>query len=360
MNALSRESLWAKLGAQGLVEGGLPARSEARAPWYVRVMLGIAGWIGALFLFSFVGAMFVFVMQNEFAAIAVGALVCAGAAFILRSEPKGDFAAQFGLAISLAGQALMGYGLAKWFGTKVWSTALVMAAVQAVLFVLVPNFVHRVWAAWIGASLAAFALGDLRMQPFAPALVTAAFAWVWIREFDFAAKGAAARAGGYGLALASMQVTVMHGDLSTQWLFGRGAGPLGGEAGIWLGAILSAAVLLWAVVLLLRREQVALSSGPGAIALAGAVILGLASLKAPGIGPAAAILVVGHANGNRVLAGLGIFALLGYLSHYYYALHATLLQKSVILACTGIALLAARLAVQRWWPLSGTKEASHA
>ena len=359
MSAQSDDALWRKLAAQGLVEGELPARSDSRSPWYVRVMLGVAAWMGALFLFSFVGAMFVFVMQNALASIAAGAMVCAGAVVVFRSERKSDFAGQFGLAVSLAGQTLIGYGLAKLLGNRVWPTALVMAAVQAGLFCLAPNFVHRVLTAWSSVLLAAVAFGDLGLHPFSPALVTAAFAWVWIREFEFAGKGEVARAGGYGLALAAMQVTVMHGELWTQWLFAKGGGPIGGHLGIWLGAILSAAVLLWAVILLLRREQVPLDSGPGRIALAGALILGLASLKAPGVGPAAAILVVGFANGNRVLAGLGILALLGYLSHFYYALHATLLEKSLILACTGVALLAVRLAVHRFWP-EEAKEVSSA
>jgi uncharacterized membrane protein len=114
-------------------------------------------------------------------------------------------------------------------------------------------------------------------------------------------------------------------------------------------------VLLWAVVLLLQREGVAPTSGPGAIALAGAAILGLASFKAPGVGPAAAILVIGYANGNRLLAGLGVIGLLGYLAHYYYVLHATLLEKSILLACAGLALLAVRLALHRWWPVRTEK-----
>ena len=46
--------------------------------------------------------------------------------------------------------------------------------------------------------------------------------------------------------------------------------------------------------------------------------IALASLAAPGLAPAVAILVLGYANGNRVLTGLGILVLLGYLSYYYY------------------------------------------
>jgi hypothetical protein len=351
MTLRSRESLWALLVARGLAAGELPAHSEERSPWYVRAMLGIAGWIGALFLFGFVGAMFEFVLKSAFASIAVGALACAGAASIFRFRPKGDFAGQFGFAVSLAGQGLICYGLAQWFDTELWPTALLMAAVQATLFFLVPNFGHRVWVVSTGVFAAALALGDLRLHTLTPALVTAALAWLWLREFDHGAKGVVIRATGYGLALASLLVTVMHGEWLARELFGRGSGPLGGAIGIWLGALLSAAVLLWAVVLLLQREGVALTSAPGAIALAGAAILGIASFKAPGIGPAAAILVVGYANGNRVLAGFGVIALLGYLAHYYYVLHATLLEKSILLACTGVALLAARFALHRWWPV---------
>jgi uncharacterized membrane protein len=126
--------------------------------------------------------------------------------------------------------------------------------------------------------------------------------------------------------------------------------PVGGDAVQWLGRAASLLVLVAAVVLLLRREGLALVSGQGRVGLAAALILGAASFKAPGVGPAAAILVVGYANGNRVLAGVGIAALVGYLSHYYYSMQTTLLFKSGLLAATGLALLAARLALHRWWP----------
>jgi uncharacterized membrane protein len=73
-------------------------------------------------------------------------------------------------------------------------------------------------------------------------------------------------------------------------------------------------------------------------------------LKAPGIAPATTILVLGYAHGNRPLAGFGVIAMIAYLSHYYYSLQATLLEKSALLAAAGIALLIARFAIQRAWP----------
>src|SRR5262249_25605782 len=162
----------------------------------------------------------------------------------------------------------------------------------ALLFVLLPNYVHRVWSAWAGASAATFALVDVGLHVFAPAAVTAAFLVVWLREFDHPRRGELVRAGGYGLALAAVQTTVMHGELGSAWMWDGGTrGALGGAAGLWLGAAASGAVLLWAVAMLLRREGVPPASGPGRVALIGTAILTLASIKAPGVGPAAAILV---------------------------------------------------------------------
>jgi uncharacterized membrane protein len=359
MTALDRQGLWARLREAGLAQGDAPAPSAARAPWFVRVMLGIAGWIGALFLLGFVGVGFAFVMRNAAVSIAVGALVCAGAALLFRARAQGDFMNQFGLAVSLAGQALMGMGLLRLFGYSSTAAALAIALQQALLFALVPNFVHRVWTSWTAAFAVVYVLGKLGLHSFAPAAVTLGFLWPWLAEFDHPRRGELLRAAGYGLALAAVQTVAMHGPLLLDWMHGHGApGRFSGELWWWLGNVASGLVLVWAVLRLLKREGVGLGEAHGSLALAGAGVLALISLKAPGVGPAVAILVTGFANGNRVLAGLGIVALLGTLSHYYYALHATLLEKSALLAGAGLALLAARYALQRLWP--GDTEAKHA
>ena len=56
--AVTAAALWARLSADGLVEGEMPEPGRPASPWYVRTMLGIAGWIGALFLLAFLGAAF--------------------------------------------------------------------------------------------------------------------------------------------------------------------------------------------------------------------------------------------------------------------------------------------------------------
>lgn len=360
MSALTRQALWARLQEARLVEGALPEAGDASAPWFIRVMLGFAGWLGAIFLLLFVGAAFHFLFNSAPAMIVVGAGACGASAAIFLAAPRNDFVAQFGLAVSFAGQILLLFGLSQMFrefGPRQFAWCFLLQ--EAALFVLVPNFLHRGVCALGGALAAIWLVTDAGLYAFAPAAITAAFLAAWLSEFELERHGPMLRAGGYGLALAAMVAAVLHGGLWLGWLMRQGHGvPIGGNAVDWLGRASSASVLLAAVVMLLRREGLELGSPQGRVGIAAALILGAASFKAPGIGPAAAILVVGYANGNRVLAGLGIAALLGYLSHYYYALHSTLLYKSGLLAATGVALLAARYVMRHWWPEE--KEASHA
>ncbi len=360
MSATTRAALWERLQKAALVEGSLPEAGDASSPWFIRVMLGFAGWLGALFLLGFVGAAFAFVFRSAASMVVVGAGACVAAVVIFRAAPKSDFMAQFGLAGSLAGQALLLFGFAGLFHDfSPTQFAWCFLLQEAALFVLIPNFLHRVLCALGGALAANWLLLDAGLAAFAPAAVTAAFLAAWLSEFELDRHGPLLRAGGYGLAIAAVVTAVLHGGLWLGWLARQGHGaPVGGDPVEWLGRGASALVLVAAVVALLRREGLALGSGQGRVGLAAALILGAASFKAPGVGPAVAILVVGYANGNRVLAGLGIFALLGYLSHYYYALQSTLLFKSGLLVATGIALLGARFVLHQWWPEE--KESSHA
>ena len=360
MNVAAEQALWQRLLAGGLVAGEAPATRGA-APWFVRVMLGVAGWIGALFVLSFVGVGFRFVMESASVSFVVGAGTCAAAAWLFRAKPDSDFASQFALALSMAGQALVLLALAKAFKTHTTAMALGMGLFEAVLFLAVPNFVHRVWAAWAGASAVVYALMDWRLDPYAPALLAMACAWVWLNEIRYARHGALLRAGGYGLVLALLGALGVLTSAAGVWIWHSAVQPSAWDIShFWIAAGLSGAVLLWTVQCLLLREALAPASAPGLRLLAIAAVLALTTLKAPGLAPTLLILLLGFANGNRLLAGLGVLSLLGYLSFFYYTLQATLLHKSALMVATGVALLAARLLLHRWWPASQQEESGHA
>ena len=338
MTSAARESLWVRLREAALVAGEPPA-PEDLPPWFVRVMLGVAGWLAAAFLLGFVGAAFAFVFDNALLSMVIGASLCAAAAFLFISGARADLASQFAFAVSLAGQGLMVAGLAEAFGTET-KAAWAIAVQQSILFVAIRNFAHRTWAAASAGVALVFALGRLGVVAYAPVLLAAGFALVWLREFERAKEGERVRAAGYGLAV-SLVLSVVLQDWHDKADLARHA---------WASAFAAGAVLVCATVLLLQREGIALGSPRGRFALAGAAVLALVSLKAPGLAPATLVLVTGYANGNRLLAGLGVLALIGYLSYYYYSLQATLLEKSALLAAAGVTLLLARLALRRWWP----------
>lgn len=350
----SREALWARLRTDGLVEGECPPPPAAAAPWYVRVMLGFAGWIAATFLLMFVGAALPALMQSAGASLLLGLMVCGGAAALFRARPDHDFLGQFGFALSLAGQALVLMGLARALGHDNSATAFGMALFEAALFALIGNPLHRVWSAATAAGALAYALADAQLQDFAPGLLAAAGAFIWLQELQQPQAARTLRAAGYGLLLAMLLATVAVATLHG-WQPHPGATPgLAGSA--LLGAGLSGLVLVGTVFALLGREGLAPTSGGGLLLLAGSALLALANLKAPGLAPTLLVLLLGVAQGNRLLSGLGIAALLGYLSFYYYSLQFTLLQKSLLLAATGGGLLLARLLLHRVWP----ERAAHA
>ena len=146
MTPISGAALWQKLAEAGIVEGDAPPPADGASPWYVRTMLGIAGWIGALFLLGFVGAAMAVVFDSAGAALVVGALCCTGASFIFRS--RNDVALQFGLAISLAGQVMMIFGLGD-----------ILDAGGAVVPLLIAAFLPS--ASWVAVPVAVSMLGAL-------------------------------------------------------------------------------------------------------------------------------------------------------------------------------------------------------
>ena len=363
MSSVDASLLWRQLKQSALVDGEAPVDAAFLTPWYIRTMLGIAGWIGAMFLLGFVGAAFSVVMKSAGPALIVGALLCAAAIILYRVKPKGDFVNQFAFAVSLAGQGLICVGLGQFLSSEIAIMALAIALLEAALFLLIPNFLHRVWSAMIGAGALVVALSVWGFHPYTQAIVLAAFSWAWLNEFRFPGRGAAIRALGYGLTLLVIAelITQSSADLWRSAWLGRGEiAPIGGQFGFWIGAALIGAITLWVAWKLLVRQEITLAEDRGRAAIGGAVLVALISLKAPGIGVTVVILLLGYANGNRILTGLGIMGLLIYWSHYYYLLQLTLLQKSVLLLCAGAALVAARLAMQRRWPAGEGKETSHA
>jgi uncharacterized membrane protein len=354
--------LWQQLQQQGLVAGDMPPVAEQAAPWYVRVMLGVAGWIGALFLIGFFGAVFNNLLDDAGAALFIGAMVCVAAYFLFRYLGNTDFGAQFGLAVSMAGQGLVIFGLFDAFNTDTAAVGFSLFGFQALLTLVMPNFIHRVMSCNSAMLALTFAFMRLDIYGFTAGIAAVGFTIIWLNENYWAEHGTLWRPIGYGLAFALLQIDTLNflgAELHELWLQVNETNWLMLHAPL-IGTSLIALILLWVVKHLLDRENIPLNSRCGMTAIIAALLLGVLSFVAHGLVTALLILLLGFATGNRVLMGIGLFALGGFICHYYYQLHHTLLFKSVVLILSGAVLLLIGWALTNYFPLSDNKETSDA
>src|SRR5689334_21056135 len=173
----ARAELWQRLRAANLVDGELPERSADASPWYVNAMVAFAAWIASILMLVFFGILFHKLFESHPAMIVFGIVVCAGCAALMHVARKSTFVSQVAVATSLAGQALIGYGLLDqhWGAPLAW---VAFAALEAVLVVAAPNYVHRVLttiaAAWsLRVAMAYAAVGPLFLPLAAAAFVLA-------------------------------------------------------------------------------------------------------------------------------------------------------------------------------------------
>ena len=351
MKQVKRQRLWQQLQQTGLADGELPAAKVSESPWFVRVMLGVAGWIGSLFLLGFVAVAFSMVLENGAAALLVGSLICCGAYALFKSNPASDFVIQFGLAIGLVGQMLLIYGLAELIHLKGNAFYAAIFVIEIVLTLLIPNFIYRTLSSLAGAVALTLFFSRFGVYQLAVALLTAGFALLWLQEVRWLRFSAICRPAGYGLALALLLY-------SGGMVWGRGLG-LGlwpyhtnGDSLIaiyspWVGKGLISVIFLVATFTLLKRLQLFANGPTGLTAMGIALFLTAVSFPVPGLTPALLILIVGFATCNRVLLGLGLLASGAFFSNYYYLLHSTLLVKSILLCSLGVLLLVGRLALRK-------------
>lgn len=354
MKLITSLALWQQLKTVQLVDGDLPTE-QGLSPWYIRVMQGFAGWLGALFLLFFVGIS-LWSDMAESALMVVGLFNCGVAWLIFNNMKNSEFMTQFALAISFSGQMLFVIGLFLFLEFHEPSAGIFcgIAFFEVLLALFIPNFIHRVVSSCSAMIALSLAMGYVGWYELVPAMTVAVFALVWLNEIRFAEHAYVLQPVGYGFTFALLSLTGSRLYFYDLWGWFGYVGD-NDQAAMWLsspwlstGGI--SAVLCYVVYQLLLREQVAVTSKIGGGAIMGTLLLVVLSWWVPSIVIALMIVLVGFAAGNRVLLGLGIVGLGLFLSHYYYQLQATLLTKSFVLAVSGLVLLVARIALNKYFP----------
>lgn len=335
---MTRDELWDRLAEAGLVHGGVPDEA-APTPWYVAAMVGLAAWIASIFLLVFLGAALAGILRQGSGAIATGAILC-GLCIVAMRVRGNAFVDQMALAASLAGQALIGYGIldGQWRSPAAW---LAFAAVEAALCAAAPLFVHRVLAALAAACALRFALAHAGAGVLFAPLVAGTYVLAWTSRAVSDGLRLPLTA---GLALAALLIVPV--SLVDAFAWGARAKPLGGAALPWIAAFALAGVLLACIARLLRESGTGLGSRVAMLSLAAGAAVALAARPLPGLVVALVVLLTAFNDGRRALMGLAIAGMIGALVHYYHALDATLMTKAAALFATGIVLVVAGIALR--------------
>ena len=296
------------------------------SPWYVQVLVGFSAWLAGILLLAFIvleGGEALLRGDSPGTLIAIGIIACAAAAGLHATVgARSQFAEQFALAMSIAGQCAIALGLGQGEGARAvfWG----MLALEIVLVLVIKNRLHRFLSS-LGAVVAwAMAMhdaifGDLPWSrfyvpaPHGPQLLFSILLWllvwtpvvfgaVWLlrTEASWMAHGREKVLGPvtHGL-IAALTIAPLASHPSVFWfvlgLHSRGDVDAGW---VWLWPLLAALLVLLA--------------------------LGL-----------------GFALRNVALVGLAILFGLLEVSCFYYVLGTTLLVKSIVMLLLGAGLLLA-------------------
>ncbi|MEK7695138.1 MAG: DUF4401 domain-containing protein [Pseudomonadota bacterium] len=358
--------LWQQLAARGAVQGEFtPA---LRMPWPIRLLMGAAGWLGALFAQLFLlGSVFA-VTRGNGPAIAITGLLMIGAAILMYRTTSQDSArialGQFALAASLGGQGMVIVGVGESLGIDRLSQTAVfwlgVTALEAVLFVIVPNRLHRfvaVTGGWSAATIALYiALGGSMRNPFLMmpltvgllgALAMAAEMVFVLNETRIAARGTHALwepAADATLVFGLSSALIITGTaLPSEFLF-DGIKHLQ-TPGNWVPGVLVGACLVGFAQIEGARIRCDAGTRIGLVVLA--VVFSGLMVMAPAVTAGVLALAMALRRASLPWIGLAIAAILLGFIWYYSTLQWTLLVKSVTLAAAGVLLLAARLALTR-------------
>lgn len=336
LRQLGREGLVDPEGVAGLLALGSQGEREA-APWFVRVLVGFGAWVASAFLCLFM-FMFFSDLLDGVGAVVLGALLLAGVIPLRRAAGDSDFLQQVALAGWLVAQLLVLFGMAE-STESVAATALVLLVVQAITIAWFPDAIARFLAAGFAvAALAAVFLQGMGPRAYDLATLAAAVSagLLWWRRPAFLAGALpdAVNPVGYGLLAAAFGMLLL--SLGNPFASG---GP-----GYVTSAVLTVGVLLLAAALLGER----VGSPQGLAVLGSLLILGAATAPAPGVMAAVGALLLGFRAGERALQGMAWLFLLVFLAGFYYHLEVSLLEKSGILAGSGLLLLGLREVVRRW------------
>ena len=349
---LSVGSLLEQLTSEGLAPSGAEERARAALapaaaddlPWYMRTAVAIGAWFATIFMLSALLA--ILRPRSEASWMIIGTLLMV-TAVLVRRRPTSEFLAWTAVAAALAGHGMATFGAGAIGADSVLRGASVCLVSAALLIWLIRDATLRFLASLSAGGALIVALVALEAPhalDIGISLTVASVAYVWRGPLR-------TRSGrldeilepvGYGLAVVlfgALVVRTLASSTHGRWSMdlGQDVGAVGPIATVVCSIALVA--LVWRI---LDEHGTSLSTPVSFALLGGAAALGAVTWDSPGIIAGLGVLMLAFDRRNRVLLGMAAIFLIVFGSLYYYSLHLTLLQKSGVLAGSGLMLLSVR------------------
>ncbi|EAR61251.1 GDYXXLXY domain-containing protein [Neptuniibacter caesariensis] len=349
MTQQTNTSLWNRLQNKGLLDRTI-AEPVSGNLWYISLMQGFAGWFAALFMLGFVGTAFTWLFRydNEILLITAGIAASVGAYLLQRANPQSVFIGQLVLATSLCGQLMVAWALFDLFDFKEIYAYLFLGSYQAVLALIMPNYLHRVLSTWFGVLAFSWYLHRMGIFGMGTAVVTGLFTLLCLRSERWASKSYTLEPITLGLALSLIQIS-SHSFFGSEIMsFHRQASPsILHVYAPYIGITVVGMSYLFLIIKITQQYHFEGAQQRKWVYLLLATVFGVASLPIQGLTASLLVLITGIFLQRITLAALGFISIVSFFSWYYYNLSETLLTKSIYLAIFGFVLLGILLLVKK-------------
>ena len=326
MRQTDRDEIFNRLSQKGLINGKIPTDNEITSPWYIKSVVAVSAWLGAIFLSIFVAGFFnlIFNINSKYTSIP---LIVSGIVFIYIAyksfqKKETSFLEHFMLAISMVGQVMITVGLFMIFEDI--GILIIVAIFQAFLMWYMPNYIHTTISSFFMIIVISYFFYDIGEPTIPSIFLIFIVSWLWINEFNFKDRQKI-EAIAYGQTTALFLLKYSYFGIDTHL------------NSLWfeIASILTLLYVIWSI---LKESQIEYDK---TIILLIA-LLAFISFEVTGLIFGVLFLLIGFAHSNRFLLGLGVISSLSFLSYYYYYLGDTLMDKAKILALMGIVILLGR------------------
>ena len=328
------------------------AQSEARSPWFISLFFGMSGILASLFFIGFLTLILdnTGLLDSTLALFIIGAILSVSGGFLFYNARlrHSAFWNSLAFAVTLAGQGYIAYALLASEITEPLSIVLLFL-VQLLMTVVIPNFVYRLLSATLALVCLLYLLNYYHLSEVSLGLLALITSVTHLQRYTLAVfiprkwrMNALEIMSAMGYASAYVLLSISVYFIAAEYGNSFDSDGKAFSYNYYLAQGLLTLASLYAAYLILKRYHSKLLSTAGLLISAAIVLLGIMSIYVSGLLATSLIIIIATANSQRVLLGLGIIALVGYIFWYYYQLDTSLLVKSVSLFVIGIALLLLR------------------